>query len=44
MCSYTDLIDGTLTMEDVWIMNDFLDFTDYAEATLNEKAMKDAGL
>lgn len=37
MCSYKDLVDGSLTMEDVWIMNDFLDLSDYIETSLNEQ-------
>ena len=37
MCSYKDLVDGSLTMEDVWIMNDFLDLSDYMETSLNEQ-------
>ena len=43
-CTYRELSDGTLTMEDVWAMNDFLDLSDYVEASLNEKMKRDAGL
>lgn len=31
-------------MDDVWIMNDFLDFSDYMDASLNEKAKENARL
>jgi hypothetical protein len=44
LCSYKDLSNGSLTMADVWIMNDFLDLSDYMEASLNEKAKRESGL
>jgi len=31
-------------MKDVWIMNDYLDLSDFMEASLNEQMKKDAGL
>lgn len=41
-CSYKELSDGTLTMEDVWSINDMLDLQDYIESNLEEKMRQEA--
>lgn len=41
-CTFRELNDGTLTMRDVWIINDMLDLEDYIEANLQEKMRQEA--
>lgn len=41
-CSYSELGDGTLNMDDVWRMNDWLDVIEWAESKLQEKAEREA--
>lgn len=36
MCSYESIIDGTLSLEDVALMNDYLDVKDENERRFNE--------
>jgi len=35
-------MDGTLTMDDVWTINDMLDLQEYLEATLEQKVRQEA--
>jgi len=42
LVTFKELKDGSITMEDVWTMNDWLDLSNYIDRALEEKMKEGA--